>query len=776
MKTKLILLIMLLASLGIQAQNIHIKGSVTDAAKEAIAAANISLWSMDSTLVTGVISDVQGKFVINKIKPGDYRLSVSFIGYRSEVLILNLNKNLDLGKIQLEEDAVALNEVTVSASNVLQKVDRQIILPTESQLKRSFGAYDLLDNLGISRLQVDRMNNNMNISGGGAVQTRINGIKVSDKELAAIRAKDILRVEFIEDPGKQYGDDELGAVVNIILRRRETGGQVNLQATDSPHVLWGENFLAAKLNYKNSEWGIDYFNKNSRYHSRLVSEETFHLEDETINRLKEGIENESTSLRLINNVNLSYNLTKPGKYVFNAIFRNNISNSPSSKQLNRMFEKGSTDYIYSYTYDHSSSYSPALDLYFQHTLPHEQSIQVNVTGTLINSKNNRDYSEYKEKTTNLADITTYVDGNKRSIIGEAIYDKGFKNWKINAGIRHYQMRTENKYTGSNPITSQMDQSQSSAFIEVQGKIKDFSYAGSAGMTRAWFKEGAEDHSYYTFTPTVRLSYNLKKAGYLRYRFNIDPSIPSLSSLTDVEQAIDTIQIVRGNPLLKTYQKISNSLTYSYSYKHFTTSINTRYDFYDSPIMESIFIENGKVILMDENQRSFQKWNTEATIGLNGVSLFGLKDFLTIYASAGYTRNWSEGLDYNHTYNNFYYNLMMSLQYKNFSMMGQFRKFQNSLYGETINKGENQTAFMVMYGRQNLQVGLGIMFPFTNNYKTGWERLSKVAPARSETYIKESGQMFAIRLGYTFEFGRKHKAGNKSLNNSDNESGIIKMDR
>lgn len=34
---------------------------------------------------------------------------------------------------------------------------------------------------------------------------------------------------------------------------------------------------------------------------------------------------------------------------------------------------------------------------------------------------------------------------------------------------------------------------------------------SVGMTRAWFKESEEDHAYYTFTPTVRLSYNLKKA-------------------------------------------------------------------------------------------------------------------------------------------------------------------------------------------------------------------------------------------------------------------------
>ena len=776
MKTKLFLLLLALSVLRTQAQSLSIKGRVTDASQEAVIAANVSLWTIDSTLVTGVTSDAQGKFALPKIKAGDYRLSISFIGLQSENILLKLNKSLDLGDVQLQEDAVSLGEVTVSASNVLQRVDRQIILSSESQLKRSFGAYDLLNNLGIARLQVDNLSNSMSVSGGGAVQTRINGIKVTDKEIAAVRAKDVLRVEFIEDPGKQYGDDELGAVVNIILRRRETGGVVNFQLSDSPHTLWGENFLSAKFNYKNSEWGIDYFNKNGKYHSRLESHETFYLGDRTIDRIKEGIEDESPSLSFINNLNLTYNLTKADKYVFNAIFRNNLSNAPYQNELNKMWAAGSTESIYSYVNNHTSSYSPALDLYFQHTLPHQQSIQVNVTGTLIHTKNNRKYKEYKDENAPLADIQTLVDGDKRSVIGEAIYEKNFKEVKLSGGVRHYQMRTENEYKGSNPTTSKMDQSQTSAFFEVQGKVKDFSYAGSVGMTRAWFKESEEEHAYYTFTPTVRLSYNLKKAGFLRYRFNISPAIPSLGSLTDVEQAMDTIQIVRGNPLLKTYQQFTNSLSYSYSKKQFNANLSVRHQYYDNPIMESIFVEDGKLILKDENQRSFQSLNAELMVGINGATLFGLKDFLTLYASGGYTRSWSEGLNYSHMYDEFYYSVMAQVQYKDFSLLGQFRKVQNNFFGETIKKNENQTAFMAMYTRRNLQAGIGIMFPFTNNYKVGKERISKVAPFRSETFVRETGQMVVLRVGYTFEFGRKHKAGNKGLNNSDTDSGIINMQR
>ena len=247
-------------------------------------------------------------------------------------------------------------------------------------------------------------------------------------------------------------------------------------------------------------------------------------------------------------------------------------------------------------------------------------------------------------------------------------------------------------------------------------------------------------------------------------------------IPDVEQAMDTIQIVRGIPLLKTYQQFTNSLSYSYSKKQFNANLSVRHQYYDNPIMESIFVEDGKLILKDENQRSFQSLNTELMAGINGATLFGLKDFLTLYASGGYTRSWSEGLNYSHMYDEFYYSVMAQVQYKDFSLLGQFRKVQNNFFGETIKKNENQTAFMAMYTRQNLQAGIGIMFPFTNNYKVGKERISKVAPFRSETFVRETGQMVVLRVGYTFEFGRKHKAGNKGLNNSDTDSGIINMQR
>ncbi|EFV26793.1 serine/arginine repetitive matrix protein 1 [Bacteroides sp. 4_1_36] len=49
MKTQLFLLLLALSVLSTQAQSLSIKGRVTDASQEAVIAANVSLWTIDST-------------------------------------------------------------------------------------------------------------------------------------------------------------------------------------------------------------------------------------------------------------------------------------------------------------------------------------------------------------------------------------------------------------------------------------------------------------------------------------------------------------------------------------------------------------------------------------------------------------------------------------------------------------------------------------------------------------------------------------------------------
>jgi hypothetical protein len=670
---------------------------------------------------------------------------------------------------------IQLQDVEVKGASIIHKVDRMLIIPTKTALKNAYNPFDLIFNMAIPHLNVNPLSKDIMANGGG-VQLRINHIKTTINEVAALLPKDIIRIEMIENPGERYGDSNLGAVLDIIVKHRDTGGLINMQTTNSPNVLFGDNAVAVKYNQGKSQWGLNYgLGYRGVKQNKTDKTETFYLPNETINRIQEGINDRSSWVD--QNIDLSYNFSNSEKYTFNAILRNSIHSAPHQDASNKIFNLSNTDnYIMSKLRSSSSSYSPALDLYFQRILPKQQTLTLNLTGTLINTNNKRTYEETTINGVSITDITSNVDGEKKSIIGEAIYDKKFEKNVLSAGIRYYQMKAENKYLGTNPITSEMIQNRSSAFVELQGQLKTLSYDVSAGLTRFYFEEGGQNHVYYTFSPTVKLAFSPHKNGYISYRFNTDPQMPSLSSLTNVEQAIDSIQIIRGNPLLKTYNVYNNNLNYSFSKNRMIVMFNVNHSYKNNCIMESVFAEGNKLIIMEENQKSYQSLEIYPAIVFRGLTVFGLKNFLTLSTEGGFTRYWSNGKTYTHTYNNFFYNAQFMLNYNEFALLGQFSKNKNILMGETIFKGENQTALMATWTHKRLQLGLGMLFPFTNNYKTGIERLSNIAPYTAWTYTKEAGQMVAIRFNYNFEFGHQSAAKEKRMSNSDKDAGIIQFDK
>ena len=138
------------------AQHIGIKGKIVDSNRQALEGATVAVYRQDSVLVNGTISDAEGVFELKNLPAGNYRITVSYVGYASEnIRIPNTAKNLDLGAISLTSDT-ELKEVTVTANSVIQKKDRLLIIPDRQQIKHAYTGYDLLYNLMIPGVSVDR--------------------------------------------------------------------------------------------------------------------------------------------------------------------------------------------------------------------------------------------------------------------------------------------------------------------------------------------------------------------------------------------------------------------------------------------------------------------------------------------------------------------------------------------------------------------------------------------------------------------------------------------
>ena len=208
-----------------------------------------------------------------------------------KVMILLLVATATMAQSQdLNDTTIALKEVTIKAKTIIHKVDRTLFLPTREARLNAYNPYDLMFNMAIPHVLVDPMTKNLTAN-GGEVQLRINGIKATQTEVAAILPKNIVRIELIENPGKRYGDENLGAVVDIIVRNREAGGLVNIQTINSPIVPFGENTITAKYNYGHSQWGINYdVNYRDIHHTHVDKTEDFFLGSTQIHRQQTGVD------------------------------------------------------------------------------------------------------------------------------------------------------------------------------------------------------------------------------------------------------------------------------------------------------------------------------------------------------------------------------------------------------------------------------------------------------------------------------------------------------
>ncbi len=768
---KLIIVAILLGSVvqNIFAQKVEIKGTVCDAAKQAIEYANVVLQSIDSTFVNGVTTNPEGEFTFKNTTKGDYRLVFSSIGYNTAHITLNgVQQHTDLGKIVLDSTAIALEGVTITGSSQISRADRKLVFPSERQIKTSTNGVNLLQELMLPRILVNPMDNKISISGGGELQLRINGVKAEAEEIKALRPADIIRIEYHDNPGLRYGNAEI--VLDYIVRRPDTGGSFGTELMQGVNAMWGNYNLYGKVNHKKSEIGFSYYMGPRDFDgSYRDNEEIFHLADGTnLHRLELG---EPSRLALVqHSLNVNYSLQASENSMFSAAFRLYANNHPHWDYKGVLYNANDvTDKVNMVDLTNKSWSRPSLDLYYQHNLKNKQTLVFNLVGTYNRDKSNRIYRESIEEEI-LTDINNHTLGNKYSLIAEAIYEKQFaKGNALSFGINHTQSYANNEYRNGHLYETNMNQGNSYIFGEYRGTINKLNYRLGIAMTRFYYNQSGDNESTenYSFNPSIVLHYNISDNSFLRWKGNIYNASPSLADLSAVEQSVDSFQIRCGNPNLKSYMCYFTELTYEWKKGIFYTNLWGAYDYRPNAIMDEKIQEGNKIVQTWNNQKDWQKVSGRAMFRVGPIC-----DLIQFSFTGGVNHYMSHGNRYSHTYTNWFCEAQASVNYKKFSLYWQMNTNWNNFWGETLSGGENIQMFGINYRHKDLSVGIGAFNPFTNDYKVQTENWNQFASYKTNNYIKESSKLFTVSVSYNFSFGRTFKTAQRKVNNSDNDSGVM----
>ena len=227
---KKLCLVLLCATQIVCAQSFSLSGKISDyTTRKPIKAAQITLFAADGVSAkASIASNEDGKFALTSLPSDSYHLRITSVGYKPMTLtIAELNKDTDLGELLLKPDTVQLGEVTVSA-NLQKEADRWIFYPSDAIKRQSTDAYDVLQRMALPDLQFDLMNRTLSSQKNGALQIRINGVPSNQSDLAALQPQDIIRVEYIDNPGIVYGDG-VAAVILVHTKRGYARRSANRQ-------------------------------------------------------------------------------------------------------------------------------------------------------------------------------------------------------------------------------------------------------------------------------------------------------------------------------------------------------------------------------------------------------------------------------------------------------------------------------------------------------------------------------------------------------------------
>lgn len=226
-------------------KNITVSGSVVDDMDMPVEQATVQVLSLpDSTYVTGIATGLEGSFTLPTLRAGKYVLKISFIGYKTKYVPLQLTASntasiKKVGTVKLETDAVLLGEAVVVAEAPQVQIVEDTLQYNSSAYRTPEGAtleelvkklpgaeVDDDGNIKINGKDISKIMLNGKEFFGGDVATALKNLPVEmiDKLKTYDKKSDLARITGIDD-----GEEE--TVLDLTVKKEmETGWFGNADA------------------------------------------------------------------------------------------------------------------------------------------------------------------------------------------------------------------------------------------------------------------------------------------------------------------------------------------------------------------------------------------------------------------------------------------------------------------------------------------------------------------------------------------------------------------
>jgi hypothetical protein len=653
-----------------------------------------------------------------------------------------------------------IQEVIIKSQRKKQFADKAVYTFDKEAIDKARFARDLLQTL--PELQIDPISNTLKSTKGGTTLFLINGIEATDIQMRSVVPSEVVKVEYYDIPPARWAT-RADVVVNLITRSTETGYVFGTDISSALNTGFVNGSAYANFTKGKNNIGLEYSINLRDYNNRKVhSIYDYQLNGSHYRTDENKVDHFGYTSQ---NVALRYTRMVPDDYAFQAKIDVDIFTSFIKGNGGSIFTKDSFTEEHALLKNGSTGYTtPTLDLYFSKNISKKDELSINAVVSAFTTNTSEFAREWIVSSgASVFDNNMNLQTKQTGIVGELAHIHTFEAGKLSSGYRVSNTAISNTLQNLAGFSEySVNYLEQYFYTEFSGKLKKFSYRIGAGLTNIHNKSAENTFDQWTFTPKVILGYQLKDNHSLRFTSSYKPVSPWSSALSSniVQMAPNIVQ--KGNPFLKSQQVFANNFMYSFNNKYFDFNANLFYQYTDR-IINQYYVadENFGYALTYENAKNAQRFGVQLSGSYKpfGNSLLVAK--LNLTPATETIRTSSGALIKNNYLTN---NLVLSSEYKSFSLQYQLNIPVYTLNGAFLTTNENQNHVFASYKKKAWTLMAGMYWiGMPSEYKTKSLPESLVNYSRVNR-IMNNRSMFVLGFSYDFSKGKKTDL-QKKLNNS-----------
>lgn len=654
-----------------------------------------------------------------------------------------------------------LGEVVVKSSYLTRKGDHILAIPTKEQRKHAVTGYDLLSNLMIPGVSVERSTGSVTTPNGAAT-LYIDGREVDFREVQSLRPKDVSRVEYFDVPTGKYAKDAYA--INIIMKPLNNGGYTQLDASQNVGYLYGDYNLISKFvtGTKSFNLWAGYSLENPK--SSMNEDESFIFPDYQLNRLQHynNADNRQTEEYVqasISNRGRKYIWMLRGGMAWNTS-KNGVNNGMTEYwKTTAAIKNGSILDINT----RNKSYRPSVYFYGLHTFSNTKSLDYVFDGYYSRNDYDRLYNDDNVSFRSLVKEDYYY------IKANANYSMAFchRN-RLTFSLYEFMRISDSEYIGTSAYNQNLHSSETILFADYSQRLGSFFFDINPGLSFLTYRlEGMKSINHLTPRLQARATYRIDKVQQLQFMFALGNTYPRINTINNVEQQIDPFIILKGNPNMDNSILLNPRLSHTLNLNKFALQTGVSYFYQNHSIISDYYIRDGHLISTFRDDCIYHRPSVDISMTYKPSGTLNMK------LSGQWVKHLVRGGAEHRNLSAFSGTAMINYYVRDFSFGASIASPARDLIDSQISRKtfwRYQLSAMWNHGNLAIEANANNLFMMKNNIV---DELSASYYSFKQIDQSRSYNQYAnLKIVYSFDYGKK-TSKSPDYKHQNSESAILK---